>query len=172
MSVVLRRGRDDGATWQLIEAVYRARFRAFLRVAAAIAGEAAAADVVHDSFVRALRYSHTFRGGDAEAWLWRIVVNTARSRSRVAQGAPSEEESLLLHEPASDDPRESHPIAVQEAVLALPPRQRAAIFLRYYSDLDYAQIAEVLGVRVGTVAASLHAAHHALREVLQEVERC
>jgi RNA polymerase sigma factor (sigma-70 family) len=55
-------------------------------------------------------------------------------------------------------------------VAALPERQRDAIFLRYYADLEYRQIALVLGVEVGTVSATLAAAHQALRERLEEVQ--
>ena len=47
----------------------------------------------------------------------------------------------------------------------------AAIFLRYYADLDYASIAEALGVKGGTVAASLNAAHDNLSKTLQEAVR-
>ena len=43
------------------------------------------------------------------------------------------------------------------------------VFLRYYADLSYDQIAEALGVRPGTVAASLNAAHATLRRNLEEV---
>jgi len=53
----------------------------------------------------------------------------------------------------------------------LPERQREAIFLRYYADLDYEAIAELLGISAGTVAATLHAAHSALRERLEGVRR-
>jgi RNA polymerase sigma factor (sigma-70 family) len=56
-------------------------------------------------------------------------------------------------------------------VAALPERQRLAVFLRYYADLDYRAIAQVLGVEVGTVSATLSAAHQALRRSLQEVEQ-
>jgi RNA polymerase sigma factor (sigma-70 family) len=52
-------------------------------------------------------------------------------------------------------------------VAALPERQRQALFLRHYADLDYEQIAEVLGIARGTVSATLHAAHRALRETLE-----
>jgi len=46
------------------------------------------------------------------------------------------------------------------------------LFLRYYADLDYLRIAQILGVRTGTVSASLHAAHKTLRHALEEaVER-
>jgi RNA polymerase sigma factor (sigma-70 family) len=58
------------------------------------------------------------------------------------------------------------------AVLAmLPERQRLALFLRYYADLDYDAIATALGISTGTVGATLHAAHAALRAQIQEV-RC
>jgi RNA polymerase sigma factor (sigma-70 family) len=53
----------------------------------------------------------------------------------------------------------------------LPERQRLALFLRYYADLDYAAIADVLGIRPRTVAATLNAAHTRLRRRLEEVVR-
>ena len=53
-------------------------------------------------------------------------------------------------------------------VASLPERQRQALFLRYYADLDYRSIATVLGIKPGTVAASLHGAHEALRRRLEE----
>jgi DNA-directed RNA polymerase specialized sigma24 family protein len=52
---------------------------------------------------------------------------------------------------------------------ALPERQRLVVFLRYYADLDYREIAEALDVKVGTVSATLHAAHGSLRSALSEV---
>lgn len=60
---------------------------------------------------------------------------------------------------------------MRAAVAALPERQRLALFLRHYADLDYESIAAALGVRRGTVAASLHAAHETLRETLTGVKR-
>jgi len=48
-------------------------------------------------------------------------------------------------------------------VAALPERQRLMVFLRYYADLDYRAIATALGVKTGTVSATLNAAHAALR---------
>jgi DNA-directed RNA polymerase specialized sigma24 family protein len=53
----------------------------------------------------------------------------------------------------------------------LPEQQRLAIFLRYVADLDYRGIALVLGLKVGTVSATLHAAHERLRYSIQEVRR-
>jgi RNA polymerase sigma factor (sigma-70 family) len=55
-------------------------------------------------------------------------------------------------------------------IARLPERQRLTIFLRYYADLDYRAIAEVLEVELGTVSAALAAAHAALRKSIREVE--
>ena len=48
------------------------------------------------------------------------------------------------------------------AVRELSPQRRIAIFLRYFADLSYAQIGEVLGIAEGTVAATLSQAHEQL----------
>jgi RNA polymerase sigma factor (sigma-70 family) len=53
--------------------------------------------------------------------------------------------------------------------MALPPRQRAAVALRYYEDLTEAQTAEILGCSVGTVKSQVHRALATLRTKLEEV---
>ena len=77
-----------------------------------------------------------------------------------------------LHE--ADDPvwEPGAPDAeVRAAVRRLPPRQRDALFLRFYLDFDYLTIAETLGVEVGTVSATLHAARRNLANALEEAAR-
>ena len=59
--------------------------------------------------------------------------------------------------------------ALRGRLALLPERQRLILFLRYYADLDYQQIADVLDLRRGTVSAALHAAHNTLRQQLEEV---
>jgi RNA polymerase sigma factor (sigma-70 family) len=59
---------------------------------------------------------------------------------------------------------------VRAWVSALPERQRLAVFLRYFADLDYRGIATALGIEVGTVSATLSAAHTALRRSFEEVQ--
>ena len=61
--------------------------------------------------------------------------------------------------------------AVRAWITALPERQRLAVYLRYYADLDYRSIAEALGIEVGTVSATLSAAHENLRKSMEEVPR-
>jgi RNA polymerase sigma factor (sigma-70 family) len=71
-----------------------------------------------------------------------------------------------LHDAALDDDA----ARLRERIARLPERQRLVLFLRYYADLDYAAIARVLGVRRGTVAATLNHAHAAVRSSLEVEE--
>jgi len=77
---------------------------------------------------------------------------------------PAEDESMNGH---SGD--EHDPLGIRRWIAVLPARQREAIFLRYFADLDYGTIAEALGIEIGTVSATLGAAHRSLRKKLQEV---
>ena len=72
-----------------------------------------------------------------------------------------------MRERSSDAP--THIAELAPVVAALPERQRHAIFLRYYADLDYRTIASILGIEVGTVSATLAAAHRSIRIALEEV---
>ena len=98
--------------------------------------------------------------------MWRIVVRAAidvrRERERTGVAGP--------FEPTTDvvSPDES---GIRVWVSALPERQRLAVFLRYYADLDYQAIASALEIEVGTVSATLSQAHSALRRQLSEVRQ-
>ncbi len=155
--------RGTPATIAAIEEVYRRRYSRFLRVARATLGDDdRARDAVQEAFARAIRSRFDYRGeGSLEAWLWRTLVNVCTDeRRRVEPRA----------EPARNGRAEEWP-EVRAAVAALPERQRLALFLRHYADLEYESIAAVLGVERGTVAATLHAAHESLRRTLTEVAR-
>jgi RNA polymerase sigma-70 factor (ECF subfamily) len=147
-----------------LEALYRSRFDVFARVAASVTGDSERArDAVQEAFATAVRKRGSFRGeGPLEAWLWRIVLNTARSDARRSSpAAPYEEQSSANGHPEQD-------AELRAALILLPERQRTAVFLRYYADLDYAAIAEALGITTGTVSATLNAAHATLRSRLEE----
>ena len=151
-----------------IEAVYRRRYRRYLRVATAIVGdEQAGHDAVQEGFAQALRGQRSFRlEGPLEAWVWRMVVNAALASRRVARRETSDQ--IEVARPNGDPTDDS---GVRAWVAALPERQRLAIYLRYYADLDYRSIAHALGIEVGTVSATLSSARDALRRSLEEVER-
>jgi DNA-directed RNA polymerase specialized sigma24 family protein len=153
-----------------LEGLYRARYRQFVRVATAIAGEGRAHDVVQEAFARAIKSSHSYRGeGTVEAWLWQVLINTARAARQSPVVASSVVERAEPFVVGNGHPTDDS--GIRAWVVSLPERQRLAVFLRYYADLDYRSIGEVLGVEVGTVSATLSAAHASLRRSLKEVSR-
>jgi len=160
--------RANTETVEELEALYRARYRHFLRVARLITrDEERAHDAVQEGFAASFRARRTHRGeGPLEAWVWRAVVNAAKKQKRhnpgIALGAMP---ASSAEDSGADDER------VRAWIASLPEQQRLAVFLRYYADLDYRAIATILDVAVGTVSATLNAAHQRLRSEMQEVPR-
>lgn len=147
-----------------LEELYRSRFDIFARVAASVTGDGERArDAVQEAFATAVRKRGSFRGeGPLEAWVWRMVLNAAHSDLRRGNSAVDYEHAATNGHPERD-------AELRAALARLPERQRTAVFLRYYADLDYVAIGEALGIRTGTVAATLNAAHTALRSRLEEI---
>jgi RNA polymerase sigma factor (sigma-70 family) len=148
-----------------LERLYRSSNMRFVRVALAITRDRdAASEAVQEAFTKAIRARGRFRGeGSLEAWLWRGVVNEAKRLVVRARPGPLEADERV----ANGSPDEDE--AIRALIAALPERQRLAVFLRYYADLDYRTIAEVLGLETGTVSATLHAAHRSLRSSIEGV---
>jgi RNA polymerase sigma-70 factor (ECF subfamily) len=157
------------ATVEALESLYRADLPRFVRTATAITGnEAAGRDAVQDAFVQAVRKRDSHKGdAPLEAWVWRIVINEAlalrRRRASVLESTPSMAEST--------NGVPEHDADVRAWIASLPERQRLVVFLRYFADLDYRSIAAALDVEVGTVSATLAAAHAALRRAYKEAVR-
>ena len=152
---------------QAIEAIYRERGGDFFRFALARTSDPELArDAVQEGFARAIRARHSFRGsGPLDAWVGRCVLNAAIDASHAVRAlevddVPDDRAAPTVETPGQD---------VRAAVRQLPIRQRDSLFLRYYLDYDYATIAEILGMEVGTVSATLHAARENLMHALQEV---
>jgi DNA-directed RNA polymerase specialized sigma24 family protein len=132
--------------------LYEERNVDYLRVATAVTGSVESGrDAVHDGFVGVVRSRNGFRGeGPLPGWVWRTVVNAALKRRR--DEAPADELPIEAI---------SEPVAGAAA--------SGEQFLRYYADLDYDSIATAVEISPGTVGATLHAAHAALRRSLKEV---
>jgi RNA polymerase sigma-70 factor (ECF subfamily) len=144
-----------------LEELYRRRQGAFQVMLASATGDIESArDVVQEAFARALQKQDGFRGdGSLEAWVWRIAF-------RVAVGSTGSHELAVEEVPEVAFVDEGRDPTLAAAVRELPPQRRIAIFLRYFSDLSYAEIGEVLGIAEGTVAATLSKAQEQLRAEL------
>lgn len=98
--------------------------------------------------------------------MWRIVLNEAKSYRRERRRRLEDRSEIE----GSALPRGQERAEVRAALAQLPERERLAVFLRYFGDLDYAQIAAVLDVKSGTVGASLSAGRVRLGRLLKEGE--
>lgn len=149
-----------------IEAVYRERYARFRDVLASLTGSHEVGnDAVQETFAQALRDRRSFRGeGSLEAWIWRIAVRTAGKQRAERSSYEFSTNGAVAPSPAwSDlDPE------LAEAVRSLAPRQRLMLFLHYFADLPYSEIAQICSVREGTVAATLSHARSALLDTLRE----
>jgi RNA polymerase sigma-70 factor (ECF subfamily) len=131
-----------------------------------------ASDLAQDTFVKAWRGLHGFKGESALAtWLYRIAVNTCLNRVQ-AKSLPTEAlEGDQFVDTTIDDPsagllRDERAQAVREAIARLPDRQRATLILRSYQGLSHREIAEVLGSSVGAVKANFFHALANLKKIL------
>ncbi|MCD8331497.1 MAG: RNA polymerase sigma factor [Oscillospiraceae bacterium] len=146
-----------------LEALVAQHENTLFRAALAILGDVPEAeDAVQDTFLRYLEKRPEFHDEDhARAWLLKGTANGCKSRLRKRKRHPAEQ--LLDIYPAKEDSRE-----LVEAILALPPNQRAAVHLHYYQGYSTEEIAAILGQRPGTVRSHLFRARAALRRYLTE----
>jgi RNA polymerase sigma-70 factor (ECF subfamily) len=134
-----------------------------------------AEDVVQDAVVRALNYFASYKGGDARAWLLRIVRNAAygamaNSRQGATTSLDAGEDGLapaLQLADTADDPeaalhRRQGVAQLNEAIEALPPELRECLVLHELEELSYKDVAQITGVPIGTVMSRLWRARRAL----------
>lgn len=146
---------DFGAFY---ERTYDGAYRTALGI---IRDPALAAEVTQEAYVAAYKVRDRFRGeAPSAAWLHRIVVNQALASLRRAKQDPT---GIAARLPRDDASGTLTRLTVYEALDQLPPRQRAAVVLRYYHDYDYARIAQILGTSSTNVGAMLSRALDRLR---------
>jgi RNA polymerase sigma factor (sigma-70 family) len=156
---------------QAIERVYAERYVRFRNALATITGSLeSGADAVHEGFARAVAHRKQFRGdpkadGAIEAWIWRITVRAALEQRN---GEPRIEDRVVPLDPRLID--ESLDPDLAAAIRQLTPKRRLLVFLRYFADLPYSEIAAICGIAEGTVAAALAQTRAALRETLERAE--
>lgn len=157
-----------------LAALYVEHAPAAYRFAYYLCGEREQArDLVQDAFVRvAGRFSHLRKPDVFETYLRRTIFNLHTSRLRrlrVERAYLAREASRPIEIPEPPDPVERD--EVWHAILALPPRQRAAIVLRFYEDLGEREAAEIVGCSVGALNQLVVRATATLRERFGKDER-
>jgi RNA polymerase sigma-70 factor (ECF subfamily) len=137
-----------------------------------------ASDVVQEAFFSAWRNLRSFRGGSVRSWLGRIAINAAMDTQRLRKRRPAqpypELEDDSWQPPAGEDADPERTAiggersrVLAEALGAITGDQRAAIVLYDIEGYDYAEIAGMTGVSLGTVKSRIHRGRLALRVILE-----
>jgi RNA polymerase sigma-70 factor (ECF subfamily) len=133
-----------------------------------------AEDIVQEAYLRAFKFFAGFQGGDGRAWLLKIVRNTSYSfleKNRPAALTEEFDEKIHVRDARVPEVEESLVRSVEsrmlrEALEELPVNFREVLVLRELEGLAYKEIAELVGVPIGTVMSSLARGRERLRESL------
>jgi RNA polymerase sigma-70 factor (ECF subfamily) len=122
-------------------------------------------DLLQNTFMKAWSSIDNFRG-DAKlsTWLYKIAINEsitflARERKRLNVSI-DDEESMLVNMIEADTFIDGDELAIKlrKAIASLPEKQRLVFNMRYYDDMKYEDMSEILGTSVGALKASYHIA--------------
>lgn len=173
-------GPDDEQPWVVPswDEIVRDHSARVYRLAYRLTGDPhEAEDLTQDVFVRVFRSLHTYRPGTFEGWLHRITTNLfldkMRRRQRIRFDALTEELSARLPLRATGtDPEQVFEMThldadIQEALNALPPQFRAAVVLSDIEGCTYEEVAQALGIKMGTVRSRIHRGRALLRQSLE-----
>ncbi len=132
-------------------------------------------DVLQNTFVKVWNSISKFRG-DAKlfTWMYRIAVNETYTFLKKQRNdhhlSVDDEESHLAHKLEADDYLDGDELQLklQKAVLKLPEKQRMVFNLKYFDEMKYEQMSEILDTSVGALKASYHHAVKKIEEALNE----
>lgn len=161
------RAGDDRA----FDLFYEANVGRVFAVALRLCGdESKARRLTQETFVRAWERLETYRGGSRlSSWLHRIAVNvtleSGRRRTRWWRRLAPARAGMEIAAPS--EARPATRIDLERAIAALPDRAREALVLRDVEGHSYEEIADLMGVAIGTVKAQIHRARRLVREMLE-----
>lgn len=131
-------------------------------------------DVVQNVFLKAWSNLHNFRGeAKLSTWLFKIAVNESinfinKEKNRIQSTGDSEEDSFVIRNLEADSYFDGDSLQkeLQAAIAKLPEKQRLVFNMRYYDEMKYEEMSEILGTSVGALKASYHHAVKKLTEML------
>ena len=145
--------------------------RLYWHIRRMVGGHEDANDVVQNTFIKVFRSIKNFKGQSAlYTWLYRIATNESitfiKKRSRKQATSLNDEETGLANQLKADSYFDGDEVQLKLkiAISKLPEKQRVVFNLRYYDEMTYKEISEVLGTSIGGLKASYH---HAAKKIEQ-----
>lgn len=132
-------------------------------------------DLLQNTFLKAWQSIENFRG-DARlsTWLHKIAINESitfleKERKRLGLSIDDEESHLInLIEADTEIDGDTLARKLREAIASLPEKQRLVFNMRYYDEMKYEQISEILGTSVGALKASYHLAVKKIEQFFED----
>ena len=122
-----------------------------------------AEDVLQETFLRAYRHLGSFKGDSKlSTWLYKIATNEVfrfiekHKQTMVALDDLERQYAYEVQDSGSDDDTAEQLVWLQKAIRHLPEKQRLVFNLRYYDELEYAEISEILNTQVETLKTNFH----------------
>lgn len=131
-------------------------------------------DIVQNVFIKAWSNLKNFRGeAKLSTWLFKIAVNESinflnKEKHRLQSSGDADEAVSLVKNLEADSyfDGDSLQVELQKAIANLPEKQRLVFNMRYYDELKYEEISEILGTSVGALKASYH---HAVKKITDQL---
>jgi len=152
--------------------LFRAHYRDLVRLAALLVDDRSVCEeIVQDAYVRMHGRLHTIDPAKAAPYLRSAVLNGARSHLRRRRVSDRHQPAPQTNAPAAELSGVDHHIraAVLAAIRALPTRQQEVLLLRFYLDLTEREVAETLGISIGSAKTHARRGFAALASVLEEL---
>ena len=174
----------EGNTAAFGELVWRYQDRLFNTVVRLVDNAEDARDVVQEAFLHAYQSLHSFKGDSLFfTWLYRIAVNTAISMKRKQRPVlrihvTGDEKTALDPPDPAETNRPGHAMEMAEeerkvhsALSKVSSEHRAVLVMKDMEGMKYEEMAEVLGVPVGTIRSRLHRARLEIRDILLQQDK-
>lgn len=170
--VSLLRASLEGETAAWGEIVMRYKDAVFGLCLGFLRNRADAEDITHDAFIRAYlnlrRYNLEKK---FSTWVFTIAANLCRNRLRYRRNHPVMEVEYEFEgtaDPARTVAQEERQVRVREALAQLPYAYRTPLVLRFYNDLSYKEIGDILAIPEGTVKTRIHRGKAMLKELFNK----
>ncbi|WP_071145476.1 RNA polymerase sigma factor [Bacteroides ihuae] len=134
-------------------------------------------DILQNTFIKAWTNIDYFRAeAKLSTWLYRIAFNeclTFLNKQRAANTVDIDDPEVMLDQKLESDPYFSGDhieLLLQKALLSLPEKQRLVFNLKYYQEMKYEEMSDILGTSVGALKASYHHAVKKIEKFLEETD--